>query len=382
MKKVFFLLILFVAAAGGFYLFGPAKGDKVPDKPQVSVKKETIPRVEVIELEKREAFRRGYSESSTLDAVEEVIIYPKVSSRLFEIRFSEGDSVKKGEVVAVLDHRDMDAQIASIKAQISVAKAKLESAMANFKNAENERKRYRSLVNEGYATTQQLETKETAYLQARSEVSLSKATIEQYRAELQKQQVMLSEYFLESPMEGKVMEDYSHSEGNMITPSTPVLHIAQVDELKAVIKAPQVRAVLFHEGMDAELEVESLPDMKFKGKISMISPMVDSSSRTSTLEVSVENKEGLLKPGMFSKVFIIEEEVENAIVIPLEAVVEESGQKFVFRVTEGVAHKVNIQPGIEMDRQLQVREGLNEGDLVIISGGNTLSEGDRVSVVD
>lgn len=382
MKKVFFLLILFVAAAGGFYLFGPAKSDKVPDKPQVSVKKETIPRVEVIELEKREAFRRGYSESSTLDAVEEVIIYPKVSSRLSEIRFSEGDSVKKGEVVAVLDHRDMDAQIASIKAQISVAKAKLESAMANFKNAENERKRYRSLVNEGYATTQQLETKETAYLQARSEVSLSKATIEQYRAELQKQQVMLSEYFLESPMEGKVMEDYSHSEGNMITPSTPVLHIAQVDELKAVIKAPQVRAVLFHEGMDAELEVESLPDMKFKGKISMISPMVDSSSRTSTLEVSVENKEGLLKPGMFSKVFIIEEEVENAIVIPLESVVEERGQKFVFRVTEGVAHKVNIQPGIEMDRQLQVREGLNEGDLVIISGGNTLSEGDRVSVVD
>jgi len=382
MKKAFFLLIILAAAAGGFYLFGPAKSDKVPDKPQVSEKKETIPRVEVIELEKRVSFRRGYSESSTLDAVEEVIIYPKVSARLSEIKFSEGDSVKKGEVFAVLDHRDMDAQLESIKAQISVAKAKLESAMANFKNAENERKRYRRLLNEGYATTQQLETKETAYLQARSEVSLSKATVEQYRAELQKQQVMLSEYFLESPMEGKVMEDYSHSAGNMITPSTPVLHIAQVDELKAVIKAPQVRAVLFHEGMDAELEVESLPDIKFKGKISMISPMVDSSSRTSTLEVSVENEEGLLKPGMFSKVFIIEEEVEDAIVIPLEAVVEESGQKFVFRVTEGVAHKVKIQPGIEMDRQLQVREGLNEGDLVIISGGNTLSEGDRVSVVE
>jgi len=382
MKKAFFLLIILAAAAGGFYLFGPAKSDKVPDKPQVSEKKETIPRVEVIELEKRVSFRRGYSESSTLDAVEEVIIYPKVSARLSEIKFSEGDSVKKGEVFAVLDHRDMDAQLESIKAQISVAKAKLESAMANFKNAENERKRYRRLLNEGYATTQQLETKETAYLQARSEVSLSKATVEQYRAELQKQQVMLSEYFLESPMEGKVMEDYSNSAGNMITPSTPVLHIAQVDELKAVIKAPQVRAVLFHEGMDAELEVESLPDIKFKGKISMISPMVDSSSRTSTLEVSVENEEGLLKPGMFSKVFIIEEEVEDAIVIPLEAVVEESGHKFVFRVTEGVAHKVKIQPGIEMDRQLQVREGLNEGDLVIISGGNTLSEGDRVSVVE
>jgi len=382
MKKAFFLLIILAAAAGGFYLFGPAKSDKVPDKPQVSEKKETIPRVEVIELEKRVSFRRGYSESSTLDAVEEVIIYPKVSARLSEIKFSEGDSVKKGEVFAVLDHRDMDAQLESIKAQISVAKAKLESAMANFKNAENERKRYRRLLNEGYATTQQLETKETAYLQARSEVSLSKATVAQYRAELQKQQVMLSEYFLESPMEGKVMEDYSNSAGNMITPSTPVLHIAQVDELKAVIKAPQVRAVLFHEGMDAELEVESLPDIKFKGKISMISPMVDSSSRTSTLEVSVENEEGLLKPGMFSKVFIIEEEVEDAIVIPLEAVVEESGQKFVFRVTEGVAHKVKIQPGIEMDRQLQVREGLNEGDLVIISGGNTLSEGDRVSVVE
>jgi len=382
MKKAFFLLIILAAAAGGFYLFGPAKSDKVPDKPQFSEKKETIPRVEVIELEKRVSFRRGYSESSTLDAVEEVIIYPKVSARLSEIKFSEGDSVKKGEVFAVLDHRDMDAQLESIKAQISVAKAKLESAMANFKNAENERKRYRRLLNEGYATTQQLETKETAYLQARSEVSLSKATVEQYRAELQKQQVMLSEYFLESPMEGKVMEDYSNSAGNMITPSTPVLHIAQVDELKAVIKAPQVRAVLFHEGMDAELEVESLPDIKFKGKISMISPMVDSSSRTSTLEVSVENEEGLLKPGMFSKVFIIEEEVEDAIVIPLEAVVEESGQKFVFRVTEGVAHKVKIQPGIEMDRQLQVREGLNEGDLVIISGGNTLSEGDRVSVVE
>jgi RND family efflux transporter MFP subunit len=166
----------------------------------------------------------------------------------------------------------------------------------------------------------------------------------------------------------------------MVSPSTAVMHVARVDMLEAVIKAPQDRAVNFREGMKAELSVESFPGRTFYGKINTISPVVDPSTRTSTVKVVLENPDGLLKPGMFAEVFIVEKEVRDAYVIPREAVIITDDAKYVLTVSGDVVKRIDIEPGIETGQDLEVRKGLEEGDLVILSGGESLSDGDKVTV--
>ncbi len=338
-------------------------------------------RVEVVEVARIPVLYRGYRESSTLETMEEVIIYPRVTGRLEKFSAREGDLVKKGLVIAELDHRDVNAQINSIKAQIAVAEARLASSRASFANAKNERDRYQKLVKEGYATSQQLESKETSYLQALADIDLQKASIQQYRAELAKHEVNLSEYFVKSPIDGRVMDDYSHTVGEMISPSIAIAKIGVTERLKAVIKAPSGRAVRFRKGMKALVSVSSLPEGNFSGNIETISPSVDASTRTTTVEVTLVNDKDELKPGMFAEVYIIEKESENALVIPKEALFEKDGESFVFIVREDSAVKVPVSIGIENDIHYEILEGLKMGDLVVVSGGSTLRDGDKVTLV-
>ncbi len=338
-------------------------------------------RVEVVEVSRVPLMYRGYRESSTLEAMEEVVIFPRVTGRLDKFSAREGEPVKKGQVLAELDHRDVNAQINSIKAQIAVAEARLASSRASFANAEREKDRYGKLVKEGYATSQQLESKETAYLQALADVRLQKASILQYRAELSRHEVNLSEYFLKSPITGRVMDDYSHTIGEMISPSIAVAKIGVTEKLKAVIKAPSGRAVHFREGMKAFLSVTSLPEGNFSGNITMISTSVDAATRTTKVEVSLSNDKDLLKPGMFAEVYIIEKEAENALVIPREALFVNEEENFVFLVRDGVVAKVPVKIGIENEVNYEVLEGLKMEDQIVVSGGGTLKDGDKVTVV-
>lgn len=385
MKKAFFIILVIAIAAGGFFFFGPMRDTMEKDNKSAPAPGQVpLPpaRVEVLKVEPMETFQKGYNESSTLEAIEEVVLYPKVSARLEELKVNEGDQVIKGQVLAELDHRDVEAQIDSIRAQIAVAEARLASSRANYLNAKNEVERYRKLVQEGYATTQQLEAKETLFLQGEADVRLSSATLDQAKAELQKQQVLLSEYFIRSPIDATVIEDYSHTPGAMLSPSVPVLHLGRIDRLKAVIKAPEARATLFSTGMKATVCVESIRNCTMEGVVSKISPQVDTRTRTVIVEVEVPNSGNRLKPGMFAEVFVIEQEVTNALVIPVSAVHTEEAGKFVFRVEDGQAIKVPVETGLEMDLEVQVTEGVNEGDAIVISGGDTLKDGEKVSVVE
>jgi RND family efflux transporter MFP subunit len=338
-------------------------------------------RVEVKKVERVPVLYRGFRESSTLEAMEEVVIYPRVTGRLEEFSVREGDPVKKGQVIAELDHRDVDAQINSIKAQINVAQARLASARASFENAKGERERYQKLVKEGYATSQQLESKETAYLQAQADVNLQKASIQQSKAELARNEVNLSEYFIKSPIDGRVMEDYSHTVGEMISPSVAIARVGVTEDLKAVIKAPSARSIHLRKGMKALLSITSLGSENLEGKITLISPSVDAATRTTTVEVGLSNGKDELKPGMFAEVFIIEKEVVNALAIPKDALFKKDGQTWVFVVEENVAVRTPVILGLENDTHFEVVQGLSEGEEIVVSGGNTLQDGDKVSVV-
>jgi len=383
-KKIVYILILMVVGIAAFYLLNPA-GEKKADAIDPQKEKEEIrnlPRVEVSELVRIPVLRKEYKESSTLEALQEVVLYPRVTGRLEKFMAEDGQSVGKDQVIAELDHRETDAQISSIKAQIAVSEAQLASAKATYRNALAEKNRYKKLVEEGYATNQQLDDKETAYLQAEASVNLYTATIRQYKAELEKERVNLSEFFVKSPIDGKVLEDYSHTPGEMITTSIPIMQIGDTNRLKAVIQAPESRAVYFSEGMKALLKVDSAEGREFEGSVTLVAPSVDASTRTTKIEVKVDNSNGLLKPGMFAQVFIVERESKNALVMPREAVLAEGDGDYVLVIDGGKVKRRDFKAGIRTDKYIEVLDGLVAGDKVVVSGGTLLDDGEEVSVVE
>ena len=290
---------------------------------------------------------------------------------------SPGDRVRRGQVLAVLDHRDQDAQVGALSAQTAVNRAGLDQARAELEQAQRERERYRKLLAEGYATKQELDTRVTTLQTAQAAYNRAVATVRQSQASLQAQQVNRSEFVILAPMDGVVLKDYDLAPGALLGTSSPVAEVAQIDTLKAVIQVPENQLPRVREGMTGFLTGEGFPGREVTGTVRRIDPYVDPSTRTARVEVQVPNggSEAPLKPGMFAKVFLVEATAKDALTLP-PTVIRDGG---VFVVEDGTARRRAVTTGLVLPDRVQILSGVASGDRVVVEGGDALADGDRVS---
>jgi RND family efflux transporter MFP subunit len=326
----------------------------------------------------RPVLLQGFESNSTLEAPEDVTLVPKVAGRLLQVTVKVGQPVRKGQKIAVLDRRDQDAQVNALSAQVEVNRAGAEQAKAELESALRERDRYARLLKEGYATRQELDSRETAYQAALAAYNRARASVAQAQASLQAQSVNRSEFTLTAPIDGIVLDDFSLTPGTLLSASTPVARIANVDRIKAVLQVPEVQASGLAAGMKALITADSLGETPVEGKVSLVHPYVDPSTRTVKVEVSADNRAlgYRLKPGMFARVFLVEKSAENALVVPFDSLSD--GKVFVVR--NGKAVQVPVKTGLVLPDVVQVTSGIASGDLVVVSGGGALKDGDPVQV--
>ena len=335
-------------------------------------------RITIVEAERRPVIRTGISSSATLEAKESVVLYAKVSGRLQEMRVSQGEIVKKGEVVAVIDHRDQDAQLKSLEAQVSAAKAAAEQAKAQLESATKEKERYERLLKESYSTQQELDNRITTYQSAKASYNQSLATVKQQEANLSAQKVAKSEYILLAPMDGVVLKDFSLIPGTMISTSTSIAEIGDMRTMKGIVQLSELQANRVSKGMKTIISGDGFPGLEFEGQVSRISPYVDTSTRTLQVEFMTDNNPsgGKLKPGMFVSVLFVEAESHDTLVIPSNALREDNK---IFVENDGVAKEKTVETGLVFSDIVQINSGLGEGERIII-GGKNLKDGDRVIV--
>lgn len=333
-------------------------------------------RVEVVAATVRPLLFQGFESNSTLEAPEDVTLTPKVAGRLIQVKVKTGQQVRKGQVLAILDRRDQDAQVGALSAQVEVSRAGAAQAKAELDSALRERDRYARLLKEGYATKQELDSRETAYQSALAAANRARAVVNQAQANLQAQSVNRSEFTLVAPIDGVVLDDYSLTPGTLLSTATPVVRIANVNRIKAVLQVPEVQVSAVAVGMKARITAESLAGETVEGHVSVVRPYVDTSTRTVQVEVSVDNKAlgYRLKPGMFARVFLVEKSAENALVVPADSIM--NGKVFVVR--DGKAIQAAVQTGLVLPDVVQVTSGVSSGDLVVVSGGSALRNGDPV----
>lgn len=166
--------------------------------------------------------------------------------------------------------------------------------------------------------------------------------------------------------------------GENVTANTPVALVVSVDKVKIELDVPEKYLPKVTLGQQAQISVDSWPLEEFTGRVTKISPVIDLSTRTAPVEITAQNKEYRLQSGMFAKVRLVIEARKNVPVILREAIMGHDPDNYVFLVQDKKAVFKKISLGIRQGPYFEVRQGLAEGDLVVIMGQQLLADGSSV----
>lgn len=368
-KKILLPAIICVLALGLF-----AKNQT--KEPQI-VQTEDITRVQVAKVVYSDSLVKGLNTTTSLKAIADVEVKPKVDGHLQGIYVKKGEKFQKGDMLMELQHANQSAQVAAMEAQIEMNKAAAAAAKSQKENAAIEQQRYDTLIEKGYATRQEVDAKRTTSRTASSDYDKAIANIDYAEAQLKAAKATLAEYMFFAPFDGVVLDDYDMTIGKQITKDTEVLRIANIDQIKASIEIPEVQLNKLKEGMQVQIICDALPNETFTGVVEVINDFIDVNTHTVQVDIIIDNKavDYKLKPGMFARCLVIEESAGKALIVPTEAV-RDNGTVFVIKDNHVQEVKVTVELSHEKETAIS---GVKEGDIVVISGGNKLKDGDKVN---
>ena len=335
-------------------------------------------RVQVAKAQYNDNFSAGLDTTTSLRANADVIIKSKVDTYVKKIYLTKGQSFTTGDLLLELDHASQSAQVEAARSQISMNQAAATSAKSTMENAAIEQKRYDILIAKGYTTRQEVASKRTSAKTAQADYDKAVSNIAYAEAQLNSATASLNDYFFKAPFDGVVLDDYNMSVGSKVAPEVSVLRIADIATIKAQINIPEQQLQNIKEGMTANVTCDSLPGQKFTGTIKNINAFIDTDTHTVQADIYIDNAayNYVLKPGMFARIFVVEKAASKVLVIPSEAI-RKDGTVLVVRDHKIVTSKVNTV--LSYNKSSAVTGDVKEGDLVVISGGNTLKDSDTVT---
>jgi len=287
--------------------------------------------------------------TGTVEAVQSIQLNPEVQGRLTEILAREGTEVSAGDSLFKIDDAELSAQVAQLTAERDRARMALE--------------RTRDLIEQNAASQADLEDAEA---NARSR-----------EAQLELQQVRLERTVVRAPFSG-VVGARLVSLGDYVTPSTHLTTLQTVDPQRAAFQVPERYAERLAVGQIVSFRVASV-DREFTGTVDFVDPVVQVPARTILIKARVPNRNRILKPGMFVEARLSTEVRPNAIVVPEDAILPLEGSDYVWVVSEGTASRRQVTLGVRTPGLVEVRDGLNEGEQVVVGGLQMLFEGAPVA---
>lgn len=303
--------------------------------------------------------------SGSLDPEWQAQVAAKVDGRLEKVYVHEGDRVEKGQVLAILEQMDTDANLLS-------AKGSFLDAQTSLRKAETDLARYEKLYATGAVSQQVVDD----YRFARDNAA---AKLEAARGSLQGMESKAAGTVVTAPADGIVAKRF-YQEGYYAKAGTPLFAIADISMLKTTIHIPEGQVTGVKVGNEADIALPAYPGKKLVGKITRIAPVADLPAHTFAAEVSVDNSEGLLA-GVYANVSLIGEPREQVLTIPMHAIVMRDDQQTVFVAdAQGVVQRRVLALGYSDDKVAEVLSGLDEKDTIVVEGHNKLREGSRINL--
>ena len=307
-----------------------------------------------------------------------VDIAPRTGGRLLDVNVKLGDRVRRGQVLAKVEDREIVEQVRQAEASQEVSKATIRQREADLNVAKVNFDRSKNLFERQLLAKQALDDAESRYLAALAQVDLSKAQLSQNDARLQELRINLQNTQVSSPVDGFVGKR-TVDPGAMVNTNTAILSVVDISKLRLVANVVEKDLRMVSAGDTAVVEVDAYPGEKFNGKIARVAPVLDPATRTAAMEVEIPNGDARLKPGMYARVNLTVEEHDNALVIPKTAVIDYSDQRGVWVPSDGDrAMFVPLKLGIENLEQIEVLDGLREGAQFVNNGAGAVRNNDQL----
>jgi multidrug efflux system membrane fusion protein len=372
-KTIWWPWVLFLCAAGGALYFYPRMTQNA--KAAVDVKKAPVRQVPVVAAAARRGDMPVYlSGLGSVTAFNTVTVRTRVDGELINVAFTEGQSVKQGDLLAEIDPRPFNVQLALAEAQ----KARDESILSN---ARIDFTRYETLMAQDAVPKQQLDTQAAAVTQYESTVKADQAQIDNVKLQLLYSRIT-------SPLTGRI--------GLRLVDRGNMVHATDAQGL-AVVAQLQPIAVLFNIAEDSLPQVnrkmatgEAIPVIAYdrelkrklgQGKLLTIDNQIDQTSGTIRFKAEFENQDLSLFPNQFVNARMLLDTKHGTVIIPTAAIQHSPSSAFVYRVKDDKSVEVReITASVTEGDETSVDKGLDPGDVVVIDGIDRLERGTKVIV--
>lgn len=293
-----------------------------------------------------------YSNTATLEAVDEAMVVSKVRGIVQKVLVEEGDDVRAGQIIAKIE----DDQY----------RIEAERAKATLDRLYNDYQRNKELFDKQLISVEVYDNARFEYESQKSAYELAQLNFE-YTS-------------IKSPITGVVAERLI-KEGNMIGTDQEVYRVVDFDPIQAILYVPEHERFKINKGQRAELIADAIPGKVFAGKVERISPTIDPATGTFKVTVYMDSNQDALRPGMFGRVKIVYDTRMNTKMIPKAAVMAEDETQSVFVIKDSLAFRKTIRTGYVNGVNIEVVDGLDDGEIVVTTGQGSLSDSTRVNVV-
>ncbi len=313
----------------------------------------------------------------------------KATGRLEWLGVLEGSRVKKDEIIARIENKDVTASLNQAIANVTVARANLEQGEAEFKDAQNALRRSQELLAKKFISAASHDSAVARYNKAKAAISGYQAGIAAAQANQQSAQVTLDQTVIRAPFDGVVLTK-SANVGDNITPYSSatdskgaVVTMADMDTLEVEADVSESNLAKIKIDQPCEVQLDALPDLRLAGVVSRMVPTVDRSKATLLVKVRFTESDPRVLPDMSAKVAFLsktappEDRQPITAVLPA-AITERGGKKVVFIIRDGKARQVEVAVGDKIGEMVAV-QGVNAGEKIALNPGK-LKDGVTVTL--
>jgi RND family efflux transporter MFP subunit len=340
------LLAVIAVLAGGLLTTGCGQGEAKTEAPPP----ERVAQVRTIVLEPRRVVDRA-SLPADLVPMRRATLAAEVGGRVEAVRADLGQAVADGALLATIDERSLAQQAAEAEAWLRQAQLKNERAEALFARR---------------AITQ------AQLLDAVTSRDVAEARLANARLQLDKARVR-------APWAGRVAARHVEV-GDFVAPGTPLFELVDSSRLKVRALARSADVRYLEVGREVEVRVDAYTGEVFRARVERLGAELDPASRTLTVEAEIRNPNGQLRPGMLARLEVPRQELDGALVVPLQAVIDLEGGKAVYVVEDERAQRRTVELGAVVGEEVVV-EGLAAGARVIVEGHHVVGPGQKVEEV-
>jgi RND family efflux transporter MFP subunit len=351
----------------------------------------------------QETVRRAVEVVGTLAAVDQVTVSSETEGKVSRILADLGDRVTAGQALIQLDNEKQQYNFDQQKAALARALAQygatdpqhlpdiektpdVQKASADLQQAKQSYERANELFKRTLVPRQTLDDAETALQSKKASYDASLQTAKNLRASIQASEATMKladrqfrDTQIRAPFDGYI-EKRLVNLGELVKAQMPVIAVVRVDPLKVIAEIPEKMAPWIKDGQPVELHVDAYPQRAFEGKVSRISPAVNTATRAFPFEALVPNRDAVLKPGTFARVHIESGREDQVLTLPYSALQYRYGVNRVFVVDNDKLGVRELKVGDRMGERIEILAGVKAGDRVAVTDVEKLVDGAKVTV--